>query len=137
MKSSIWAGTQGILSFSASSLLLAMTGFAATPPTQVGQCSDTFIQRIGTRLEDGQTGQPIPDSGTSVNLTNGVYLVSYDDVPVLSQGSQPGDKVKPCLLSIPQNCPPGDNRGRTYSLMNYRTKGYVELPDSEHSCGGA
>jgi hypothetical protein len=116
---------------------MATAVVGAVPPTQVGQCSDTFIQHIGTRLEDGQTGQPIPDSGTSVNLTNGVYLVSYDDVPVLSQGSQPGDKVKLCLLSIPQNCPPGDNRGRVYSLMNYRTKGHVEMPDSEHSCGGA
>lgn len=128
---------QGILSFSGSSLLMTTTVLGAVPPTQVGQCSDTFIQQVGARLMDGQTGESIPGSGTSVNLTNGIYLVSYDEVPVLSQESQPGDKVKLCLLSIPQNCPPGDNRGRIYRLLNYRTGGSVELPDSQHFCSGA
>ena len=86
---------------------------------------------------NGQTGVSILGSGTSVNLTNGIYLVSYNDIPELSRDSKPGDTVKLCLLSIPQNCPPGDNRGRVYSLLNYRTSGSVELPDSQHFCGGA
>lgn len=120
-----------------SPLLLAKAVQGAVPPTQVGHCADTFIQRIGTRLMNGQTGEPIAGSGTSVILTNGIYMVSYEEVPALSRDSQPGDKVKLCLLSIPQNCPPGDNRGRVYSLLNYRTNGYVELPDSQHMCGGA
>lgn len=109
---------------------------SAAPPTQVGQCADTFIQRTGTRLVDGATGTPIPGSGTGVKLTNGIYLVSYDEIPQL-RIAQAGDKVKLCLLRIPENCPSGDNRGRIYSLLNYRTNGYVEMPDSQHKCGGA
>jgi hypothetical protein len=128
---------QGVLCFSGTSMLMPIAALAAVPPTQVGQCSDTFIQRVGTRLIDGQTGASIPDSGTSVQLTNGIYLVSYEDVPQLSRNSRAGDKVKLCLLSIPENCPPGDDRGRFYSLLNYRTEGYAEMPDSEHLCGGA
>ena len=128
---------QGVLAVSSSVMLTPTTTLAAVPPTQVGQCSDTFIQHVGTRLMDGQTGASIPGSGTSAVLTNGIYLVSYNDVPELSWDSNPGDTVKLCLLSIPQNCPPGDNRGRVYSLLNYRTNGYVELSDSQHFCGGA
>jgi hypothetical protein len=109
---------------------------SAPPPTQVGRCADTFIQRTGTRLVDGSTETPITGSGTSVNLTNGIYLVSYEDIVQL-QRSRPGDKVKLCLLEIPEDCPPGDNRGRVYSLLNYRTNGYAEMPDSQHMCGGA
>ena len=127
----------GVLTLSGGVMLMPTVVLAATPPTQVNRCSDTFIQKVGARLMDGQTGESIPGSGTSVILTNGIYLVSYDDVPALSRDSQPGDKVKLCLLSIPQNCPPGDNRGRVYSLLNYRTNGSVELPDSQHFCGGA
>jgi len=127
----------GVLALSGSLMLAPTATLAATPPTQVGECSNTFIQRVGTRLMNGQTGVSILGSGTSVNLTNGIYLVSYNDIPELSRDSKPGDTVKLCLLSIPQNCPPGDNRGRVYSLLNYRTSGSVELPDSQHFCGGA
>lgn len=128
---------QGLSVIAGSLTLIASTAWSALPPTRVGQCSNTFIDQIGTRLVDGNTGSPVAGSGTSVSLTNGVYLVSYEDVPVLSRDSKSGDTVKLCLRSIPQNCPPGDNRGRIYSLLNYRTGGSVELPDSEHSCGGA
>lgn len=117
-------------------VLLPNLANSAPPPTQVGKCADTFIQRTGTRLVDGSTGTPIAGSGTSVNLTNGIYLVSYEDIVQL-QRSRPGDKVKLCLLQIPEDCPPGDNRGRVYSLLNYRTNGYVEMSDSQHLCGGA
>lgn len=109
---------------------------SAPPPTKINQCANTFIQRIGTRLMDSSTGESITGSGTTAILTNGVYLVSYDEVPQL-RVAQAGDKVKLCLLHIPENCPPGDNRGKVYSLLNYRTGGSVNLPDSQHMCGGA
>lgn len=123
-------------------ILISSIGMIAYPahseprPTKIKQCADTFIKRLGTRLEDGSTGKPIANSGTSIILTNGVYLVSYNVIKSL-QNSQVRDKVKVCLLSIPKNCPPGDNRGKIYSLMNYRTGGYVEMADSQHMCGGA
>lgn len=109
---------------------------SAPPPTQVGKCADTFIQRTGTRFGESLTGPLVEGSGTSVNLTNGIYLVSYEDIGQL-RSSRPGDKVKVCLLEIPEECPPGDNRGRGYSLLNYRTGGYVEMSNSLHMCGGA
>jgi hypothetical protein len=62
----------------------------------------SFIQRLGTRLMDGSTGTQIPGSGTSVILTHGVYLVSYDVVDQL-RVAQVGDKVKFCLLHILKN----------------------------------
>lgn len=120
----------------ASGFIFAMPGLSAPPPTQVGKCADTFIQEVGTRLSDGATGAPIEGSGTSVRLTNGVYLVSYDEIAPL-KNSKAGEKIKLCLLSIPNNCPPGDDRGRFYSLFNYRIRQTVKLPDSQHACGGA
>ncbi|MEA5537002.1 hypothetical protein [Crocosphaera sp. XPORK-15E] len=109
---------------------------AAPPPTRVGQCSNTFVSKVRTRLEDGVTGKPILGSGTSIEFTNGIYLVSYDTVPE-AESSKPRDPVKLCLVSIPKNCPPGDNRGKVYTVTNIRTKKTFTLPDSQHSCGGA
>jgi hypothetical protein len=109
---------------------------AAPPPTRVGQCSNTFVAQVGTRLADGVTGKPILDSGTLIQFTNGIYLVSYDTVPE-AESSKSRDPVKLCLISIPKNCPPGDNRGKVYTVTNLRTKKTFTLPDSQHSCGGA
>lgn len=119
-----------------STVMFSYSANSAPRPTQIRQCADTFIQRLGTRFTDGFTETPTPGSGTIVNLTNGVYLVSYDVIEQL-RVARVGDKVKLCLLSIPENCPPRDNRGRSYSLLNYRTSGYVEMLDSQHMCGGA
>jgi hypothetical protein len=54
-----------------------------------------------------------------------------------AESSKPRDPVKLCLISIPKNCPPGDNRGKVYTATNLRTKKTFTLPDSQHSCGGA
>ncbi len=126
----------GLIALSGSLIPFTMPALSAPPPVQVGKCADTFIKTVGTRLVDGSTGAPIEGSGTSVELTNGIYLVSYDEVPTLKQAIV-GEKVNVCLVSIPKNCPPGDNRGRTYRLFNYRTRQTVTLPDSQHMCGGA
>lgn len=40
-------------------------------------------------------------------------------------------------MSLPQHCPPGDNRGKIYTTTNMRTVKSWTLPDSEHRCGGA
>jgi hypothetical protein len=42
-----------------------------------------------------------------------------------------------CLTGIPDECPPGDDRGKTYKATNLRTKKSWEAMDSEHMCGGA
>ena len=109
---------------------------AAPLPVRAGHCSITSIAEIGTRLIDGSTGTPIAGSGSSVQFANGGYQVSYETVPAISR-SRRGDRVRVCLVSIPQHCPPGDARGRIYATTNLRTHQTWTLPDSEHSCGGA
>jgi len=113
--------------------LLLGTGvsFAAdTLPTKVGQCSQTKIKQIGTRL-DG-----IADSGDAVSYTNGGYQVSYGTIGGL-KGAKQGDGVKLCLTEIPDDCPPGDDRGKTYKATDLRTHRSWEAMNSEHMCGGA
>lgn len=117
---------------------LASGGSAAAGPLprQVGQCTRTVIAKIGQRLEDGSTGRQIPGSGSAVNFANGGYQVSYDEIPQINR-SRHGDPVRVCLVSLPKDCPPGDDRGRVYRTTNLRTRQSWTLPDSEHMCGGA
>jgi hypothetical protein len=112
-------------------LLVSSGALAGTPlPTKVGQCTTTTITIIGTRL-DG-----VPDSGDSVTYADGGYQVSYDSIAGLKDAKK-GDTVKLCLTSLPENCPKGDDRGKTYKASDLRTHKSWEAPDSEHSCGGA
>jgi hypothetical protein len=113
-----------------------VSAIAAGLPTKVGQCTQTSISKIGERLEDGTTGQPMPGSGSAVNFANRGYQVSYEEVPAI-QHSRRGDRVRMCLVKLPEDCPKGDNRGRVYTTTNLRTHESWTLPDSEHSCGGA
>lgn len=112
------------------------TAMAAPLPARVGECRETTISKIGERLEDSSTGQPIPGSGSAVSFANHGSQVSYDEEPAIRQ-SRRGDPVRICLVKLPQNCPPGDQRGRVYKTTNLRTHQSWTLPDAEHSCGGA
>jgi hypothetical protein len=98
-------------------------------PTEIGACSETTIEDIGYRLGD-------PDSGSAISYANGGGQVSYDTIPEIHR-SRVGDPVRLCLVSIPEDCPPGDDRGKVYSATNLRTSESWEAPDSQHSCGGA
>ena len=59
-------------------------------PKGVGQCVQTRISTLGSRL-DGN-----PDSGDTVSYTNGIYGVSYDAVQGL-RSARIGDTVVLCL----------------------------------------
>jgi hypothetical protein len=98
-------------------------------PTEIGACSETTIEDIGYRLGD-------PDSGSAISYANGGGQVSYDTIPEIHR-SRVGDPVRLCLVRIPEDCPPGDDRGKVYSATNLRTGDSWEAPDSQHSCGGA
>jgi len=98
-------------------------------PTEIGACSETTIEDIGYRLGD-------PDSGSAISYANGGGQVSYDTIPEIHR-SRVGDPVRLCLVSLPEDCPPGDDRGKVYSATNLRTGESWEAPDSQHSCGGA
>jgi hypothetical protein len=98
-------------------------------PAVIGACSETTIQDIGYRLGT-------PDSGSAISYANGGVGVSYDAIPAI-HNSQIGDPVSLCLVFVPDDCPPGDDRGKIYRATNLRTGESWELPDSAHSCGGA
>lgn len=111
-------------------IALAAATAEASQSARIGQCVETRVKEVGTRLEGA------PGSGSLVTFANGGVQVSYDQVPEVDQ-SRPGDRVSMCLVSIPKDCPAGDDRGRTYKTTNKRTGQSWTLPDSEHGCGGA
>lgn len=105
-------------------------------PTEINQCSKTTVSEVGTRLTGGVTGQNIIGSGSAIKYANGGYQVSYDTVQGIDD-SLVGDVVNLCLISIPSDCPDGDNRGKVYTALNERTGHVWQAQDSQHSCGGA
>jgi hypothetical protein len=105
-------------------------------PQKIGECSVTRIKEISTRLVNSTTGARVPGSGSAVSFRNGGYQVSYNDEEEISR-SRVGDRVRMCLVTIPEGCPRGDTRGLRYTTTNLRTGEQWTLPDSQHSCGGA
>jgi uncharacterized protein len=103
-------------------------------PTEVGQCANTVIAEITSRFQADINADP--DDGSAVSFENGGHQVSYEKEQALINSSV-GDPVLMCLVSIPQDCPPGDDRGRIYATTNQRTSESWTLSDSQHSCGGA
>jgi hypothetical protein len=105
-------------------------------PIKLGQCVRARIASIGQRLMDARSDTPIRGSGSRVRFSNLIEQVSYDEVGSI-QRSRTGDPVEMCLIQLPSDCPPGDERGKVYRTTNLRTRASWTLPDSEHSCGGA
>jgi len=115
----------GIITVSGSAL-------AGDLPTRIGACSESTIAETGGRLE----GDDNFETGTFVSFDNGGVQISYDRVePII--GSRVGDPVRICLVSLPTDCPPDDDRGKVYNTTNLRTGESWELADSQHMCGGA
>lgn len=115
---------------------LALVPFAplqAQPlPKEIGACSKTRIKLIGGRLE----GDTNFETGTGVIFDNGGVQISYErEQPVIN--SRVGDPVRICLVELPKDCPPGDDRGKIYKTTNLRTGEHWEMADSQHMCGGA
>ena len=109
-------------------------------PQRVGTCSQTKIKDIGTRFHDRQMIVPpknyTENEGTTIQYDNGGFQVSYEFNPDVA-ASRIGDQVIFCLVSIPNNCPPGDDRGKIYSATNLRNLRSWIMPATQHSCGGA
>lgn len=103
---------------------------AIAKPQNIGDCVQTSVSLVGPRLEG------VAGSGSTIVYANGMSQVSYDAVPGIDH-TQVGDEVRVCLVSVPENCPAGDDRGRVYSGTNARTSETWNAPDSQHSCGGA
>ena len=100
----------------------------------VGQCFLTRVKLVGTRLEDN--GHPVPDSGSAIELADGHWNFSYDQLPGIDR-SGPGDPVRLCVIALPHHCPVGDTRGILYRGQNLHTGLSWKAADAEHMCGGA
>lgn len=97
-------------------------------PQKIGHCVTTTVTDISPRVDTF-------DSGTEIAFANGGLSVSYEREEALIH-SRLKDKVVMCLISIPHNCPAGDDRGKSYLITNLRTKASWNLGDSQHMCGG-
>jgi uncharacterized protein len=105
-------------------------------PSAIGQCASTHIKTLTARLGDDPLETASPEAGSAATFTNGGTAVSYDREPGLA-ASKVGDAAIMCLISIPRDCPEGDDRGRFYYGVDLASKGSWALPDSQHLCGGA
>jgi hypothetical protein len=78
-----------------------------------------------------------PGGGSVIHYENGGQQLSFDKSPEI-ESSQVGDPVRVCLLRRAANCPPDDERGRTYRGTNLRTGMSWIAPDTLlHDCSGA
>lgn len=118
-----------------STSVLASTGRL---PTKVGECRETRITQITTRWGGQLIDDPDDQSGSGslVVFSNGGTQMSFSQVGALIR-SRVRDRVRMCLVSVPEDCPPGDDRGRTYRTANLRTGESWTLPDDTRVCGGA
>lgn len=107
-------------------------------PTRIGECRETRIVQITTRWGDPLTYDEdyYSASGSFVRFSNGGNQVSFSKVEELIR-SRVRDRVRMCLVSVPDDCPPGDDRGRSYRTTNLRTGESWTLPDDTRVCGGA
>jgi hypothetical protein len=101
-------------------------------PEVVQTCGGNIIKQIGPRLAGGSDFS----SGFHVLLVNGGVTIDYVTPPAVRH-SKVGDHVLACLIDIPKDCPPGDVRGRIYTITNLRTLESWTGADSQHRCGGA
>ena len=127
-----------ITSYRLSLLNESRAQFVAGLPKSVGVCTKTTITKISTRFGD-PLKPPTPneiDPGSAVEYADKGFQTSYSYDAAL-KASADGDEVILCLVSLPRNCPPGDDRGKVYSATNLRTQGSWIMPDAQHMCGGA
>ena len=91
-------------------------------PKRVGDCVNTKIYWVGKRIpapapDTLGPGVHVFDPGSQVIFEHGARQVGYETVLAIEE-SRKGDAVRMCLVSIPRNCPMGDNRGRVYRTTN-------------------
>ena len=126
------------------SLVVPEPAGAAGPPSRVGSCSDSFAFSKRFRMvpspgdSDYQRSSDPFGKEVIISLTNGLSIYSGDgDEFILSTNFAPGHRVQACLLALPKDCPPGDQRGKRYRFVDLQTGARAEGIDSWHFCGGA
>lgn len=115
-------------------------------PQRLNSCVDNIIVGKTTRFPGAKVGEL---GGEILVLTGnhlGFYVVSVDGLAdeqntdkymFKTKNFALKDKVKICLNYIPADCPADDDRGKHYSITNYKNhKSFIGTPNW-HSCGGA
>lgn len=113
-------------------------------PTRIGDCFETQVVDKFFRLwapDDPEMPQEEYGIGKEIvlKLPNEflLYTDQIGDRQLASPDYAPGNPVQLCLVSIPTDCPPGDDRGKEYSLLDRKTGYQAVHIDSWHLCGGA
>lgn len=113
-------------------------------PTPIAECVETEIAGKFFRLWDA-TDPEMPTEEDAIGkeivlkLPDGMFLYTdqIGDKFLASDNFAAGNPVQLCLVSLPEGCPPGDDRGKEYSLLDRRTGFSGVYIDSWHLCGGA
>jgi uncharacterized protein YecT (DUF1311 family) len=115
-------------------------------PSRVGECRQSVVTGKQTRFEGATPGEVGGEVGISFGGGLHLYPQAVSDLPpkanvdrLLIRGDHflKGDRVTLCLVSKPKDCPPGDDRGKIYSVENMRNSVRMKGVDSWHMCGGA
>jgi hypothetical protein len=99
------------------------------PRIDVGQCALTSVEKF-LQVSDLLT------TAHAIFYQNGLTQYALTDKDPFRK-AKTGDAVKVCLVAVPQDCPRGDDRGKTYRATDLRTNRTWTLPDDMHRCGGA
>lgn len=138
------------ISANLAAVLMAVEGLAMAaaraeaPPRSEGTCSSTTVESKRFRMarSPGDPGYTPSDNPAGkevlISLNNGIGVYAGDgDAFILSPHFASGHPVTLCLIEVPKHCPPGDNRGKIYTLTDRKTGRTVRGIDSWHLCGGA
>ena len=145
MTKGLWSGLPLALALGVPCALLAFgsaaqgASRAAHSFPRVGTCYQTTVARTGGRFhwnERPPRRSDPNDDQIAVEYADGHYMMSWEFDFRVSQWRR-GDRVRLCVVSLPQNCPPGDFRGVGYRARNLRTRELWQGGDSAHLCGGA
>jgi uncharacterized protein len=105
-------------------------------PQTVGHCIDSKIIGKQTRFDDAVAGEAggevvvaLPEVGLYIqsvaHLSDSVNLDKY---MYSTADFSKGDKVKLCLEALPENCPAGDDRGKTLNPVANPSTNIKPLP---------
>lgn len=115
-------------------------------PQKLNTCKDLVIDKKITRFDGAVPGEAGGEVFVRMQHYAGFYILGVEGLTESDNADKymfgtkdfaVGDKVKVCLTSVPADCPPGDDRGKSYFITNYKNgKSFAGTPDW-HSCGGA
>ncbi len=119
---------------------------SAAIPVRIGDCVTTQIEDKSTRFAEATPGDTGGEMYVSLTNSVGLYLTNIPHLPAnanpdaymaRTRDFAQGDTIRLCLISLPEDCPPGDDRGKSYSVTNLKNQLSFIGIDAWHTCGGA